>query len=199
MHLNLLPNGWLIRLLVRRRLWQWSWAWGAALVVGGCLFATRYQHLRNARQELQDLQQRSAPLQQMQQEIAAAEHQLLELEQQILMMQKIEHSDRTLPLFQVLANASRAAEQQLQIQRLNLTAPTPAVATAETASSVPVAAETNLFLNGVVSGDVALAKFVDALRVAGVFKQVDLKSASTWQSNDGTDGRQFQVECRYTE
>jgi hypothetical protein len=187
-YINLLPGSYRRRTLIRRRVAQWSVAWGLGLTVAISLGSAQYQRYQEALQVMMAHERAYAPLQYLKDETAKTQAQLNGLGAQESVLEQL-HDDR--PPLGVVGLVSRSARQcdgRIRVDQLTVKH--------DLKTSKNDKSPGTLSLRGTGLDNLAVAKFVVALRSTGAFAQVDLKS-SVGNKTDGEQERAFLVECQY--
>jgi hypothetical protein len=205
-HLNLLPISFRRRKLLRSCLLRWSvlWAVTCAVTVGACLL--QYQRLCAAKRYAAALAQQSRPLRQMKSESERMEKELQELHGGESLVTALETPRSAFQLIGVISRSTRLGENNVWVNRLELSTFRRRVPT-KTPSSPPKRAsgsrEENveeerklLRIQGNAVNDLAVARLVGELRDAAVFETVELKSTTAAEVL-GQSLRQYEISCTY--
>ncbi len=202
MHVDLLPSNIRVKVQVRTAMRRWARTWAtlaAAVGVYCCIPLTALITASNAQTKIAA---RCEPLNKIEAEIIGTRRLVARLTNEKRELEKLNGVDHTLDLLNVLVQAAKASNGQIQLQKLGISiakTKAPVTPSRRGAPSTPVATspdlESSISLQGVAEGDSTLSTFVDSLRQSNVFKRVDLKSTSQIQSGYLTL-QQYQLECR---
>lgn len=199
--LNLLTDRFRLRMLLRRRLRQW----GAVCAVVGAVSlgwtGWRVLDVRALHAQLTDRQAVAAPLARMQGESRRIQKQLDVLNRRQSLLALLEQGKLPYQVVAVISRSTRQCEGQVQVRELLLSRHQVEKPAAAAPSGRPTAAKPEtmerilLTLKGVAADNLAVARFVTALRESAAFEHVDLRSAA----EDGHPllpaGRSYWVEC----
>lgn len=209
MFVNLLPEGVVRRDVALRSLRVWGYV-GASLAVAGAVWcgAPFYASIQtgialaDVEHQAQELERLNAESARMQSRLAAAAARLAEVEH---------HSAerRTLSLLGLVGQAARTAGDEVRLVHLNLQLPPaetrtdarPGAPTMPAVANGPVrkAAEPAtgaVTIDGISPDPAAITQLIGSLREAGLFRRVELKSATEELSTAGTR-RKFNIDCRF--
>ena len=197
-HHNLLPDDWLRRLLIRRRLRQWAVVWIASFLV--CLTASLVMHLTHLRHRtrFENVRQAALPVQQTAKEVQQLQNRLKLLEGREALLGALESGSHPFQLLGIVGTSSHSNLGTIRVgdftistsQSSQNTSPAP-----QSAAPVAVSHDVELTVSGIASDDIAIAQFVAELRSYEMFDKVVLVSSES--RNEETD-RQFRVDCRFT-
>jgi hypothetical protein len=202
-HLNLLPWSFQRRMLVRRRLGQWSVICVVWAFLMGSVWLWEARALDVEQQSVATLQRRAAPTLGMQQRNQRIQQRLRLLEGGQSLLGELEPEQMS---FQLLAAVSRSAGQckgRIQVQQLSLErtmqARKPAAGKAANDKTAASQLETveeicRVTVMGTGADNLAIAKFVAALRDSALFEKVELKS-TVGGADAREQGRSYHIEC----
>ena len=186
--INLLPGAYRRRTLIRRRVRQWSVAWGLGLAIAMSVGSVEYQRYQEAQHLVMAHERAYAPLQYLKDETAKTQTQLTALGAQESVLEQL-HDDRpAVTVLGLVSRSTRQCEGRVRIDQMTVNH--------ELKKSRDDKAPGTLTLRGVGLDNLAVAKFVVALRTTARFAQVDLKS-SIGNKGEGEQERTFLVECQY--
>jgi hypothetical protein len=190
-------------MLVRRRLRQWGMVWGAMALCGSIVLGAQFRQMSEERAKSAVLADRVRPLHAIQAATRAATRRSQAVSKQAASLRNLQAPDRSLALLAILGDAARATDRQLQIQQLSVKAAVRHAAPVKTARGASPttrtsAQATTVSLRGIAANDLVLARFIETLRSAAVFDDVELTSF-TQSGVQAIATRQFQVECRFAE
>ena len=187
-YINLLPGDYRRRTLIRRRVAQWSIAWGLGLTATISIGSAQYQRYQDAQHVMMAHERAYAPLQFLKDETAKTQKQLAALGTQESILEQL-HDDRPpLAVVGLVSRSARQCEGRIRVDQL--------LVKHDLKTSKNDKAPGTLSLRGTGLDNLAVAKFVVALRSTGAFAQVDLKS-SVGSKVEADQERAFLVECQY--
>ena len=202
-HCNLLPLEFQRRLLIRSRLLQWSVVWGVITVAVAGLAVHRVCFMFAQQERVQVMERQSEPLRNTVAENERLRGQLEEMTGREVLLGELDSAAYPLQLMGLVSRGASACEERLQVREFSLqrvqNAPrqtTTTSAPAEVEQSQPVAEMMRLTLEGRAVDDLAIARFVTALRQTRVFESVELKSSVGSQFGN-TWTREYQVACTF--
>ena len=196
-YINLLPRPFRRRLVLRSCLLQWSVVWvvtGAA-VAGICY--EKHSRLETVRRELAALNAQCKPLR-----LTDQENQTLQTRIALMRGRQslLTHLDAGLHPLQVIGLVSRSAEfvgGRLRVEKMSFQVVEVLQSVGnndeETKSPAPIKTF-RLTLNGIASNNLAVSKFIVALRDSGFFESVELRSSERTEMAGGR-ARKFLVDC----
>lgn len=208
-HINLLP--WKCRQsqTFRLRLFRWSFAWTAAALMVGGVYWIKAEELATARAEADRLQDQYTPIETMRKEIAAARQRLDQWSKRQAIVAQLEDSRPPLALLALVSRSASQCAGRLRVEQLTVRTSEPATKPQENKPSektlqkngqevqavgrVSVATAT---IKGTAGDNLAVARFVLALRQTDAFDRVELKSAAG-HPVAGTKACSYLVECVY--
>lgn len=202
-HLNLLPWTFQRRMLVRRRLWQWSVVcFVAAFVLGGVwLWEARARDLEL--QSVETLRRKASPILGMQQRNQRIQQRLRLLEGGQSLLGELEPEQLSFHLLAAISRGAAKCEGRIQVRELSLERttqtrqqPQKAAANDKTAATLPEVTEEvcKICVKGIGTDNLAVARFVVALRDSLLFEKVELKS-TVGGTDAGGQGRSYHIEC----
>ncbi|MGH7128194.1 MAG: PilN domain-containing protein [Planctomycetaceae bacterium] len=200
-HLNLLPQSFRRRLLMRTRLGQWAVVWLMATAAVLALAVSEFHALRIERRRLAAAERRAEPVRKLLAENTRLQRQVAALANRQSLITRLERETDPLQLVGVISQSTDHADGRIQVRRLSLETvpPPPAVSQSKEPPSRTAAAPTpappphRVRLSGRALDDFAVARFVGALERAEFFETVELKSSATAETNL----REYVVECSY--
>ena len=198
-HLNLLTERFRLRMLVRRRLREWGIVAGVILSASLAWIGYQRTHISYLQAELAARLTQSAPVARMRERNARIGSQISLLQERQTLLAQLQQGK--LP-YQVIALVSRSAGQnqdaihvaELVLAQAEVAQSPPATPATEQPAPKP-REETVLLLKGTASDNLAVARFVAALRRSNAFSDVDLKS-SLQEVRPSISGRSYWIECR---
>lgn len=209
--MNLLPYAYRRKLIIRKLLTGWMGVWIGCGVLGGAACALISSELLTAQSELTRIEEQAGPLREIVAENRQLKQQIEEISGRESVLGELGGASQPVSLLAIISQSARAADERLQIQRLNVAqvvlASVPAKPTtpakpggkpapnASQAKSEPARKVLELTLTGIACDDVAVTRFVSALREQGVFQSVELRSSIGIHWAHG-EGRQYDVVCR---
>lgn len=207
--MNLLPYAYRRKLVVRKLLMGWIIVWTGCGLAGGAVCLLTWTELRSAQSELAGVEEQAEPLREVVAENRRFKQQIEEIWGRESVLGELGGSSQPVSLLAIISRSARAADERLQIQRLNVAHVVPAAESGKPAApakpgtkpappvkpSEPPRKVLELTLTGVACDDVAVTRFVSALREQGVFESVELRSSIGIHWAHG-EGRQYDVVCR---
>jgi Tfp pilus assembly protein PilN len=209
--MNLLPWGFRLRLLAYTRLRQWLIVWGVAVAVLAAYGTVQTSRLHSQRARSQVLDAQCQPLRAMAAENKVISQRVAEISGRQSLLTTLDAAQYPLRLVGIVSQSTAATESRLFVEELGLTrsfvaaAPTvkpPAGETSSAPSAAPAAQpppsveRLRLTLTGIAADDLAVARFIAALRDAQVFDSVELKSSIGTDWKQGL-ARKYEVECTF--
>jgi hypothetical protein len=207
-HANLLPASFQQRAMLRRRLVQWATVWLGTLLLLAAGAMWRVSSEAALRQEVLDLEEQCGPLRELAQENQTIRDRLAEISGRQSLFAELDRAQRPLQVLGIISESALATDQQLHVDRLQLspiaqpTDPKPATTKAATAAAPPVKEvktapnHTSLVLSGLATDDLAVARFISGLRHSGVFHKVELQSSSRVPHLTG-HARRYEIDCAF--
>lgn len=199
-NLNLLPTQFGRRLIIRGRLVLWSCV---GLVVCAALIAAGYrQHtkLAAARSELADIEAQCGPVRALLKENNSIGSRIAELRGRQTLLAHLNRGRHPLQLIGLVSRSAQYVGGNLKVASLSYQI-TETVVPADseqqdgTGDTPPAVTESILLtLDGIAANDLAVSKFILALRESGYFATVELRSSVRSQLASGR-ARRFQVDC----
>lgn len=207
MYVNLLPQAFQRKLLLRRRLMQWCLVWAICVLGAAAACGVRHRAVLAAHARLTEIETRCAPVRLVMAEAQQVEDRLAALEVRQAELKDFQPDHRALAVLAVISAAARDTQAQLHLQQLQFHSPEKfsAAVVVNAAASAPPTAATPATLNidrgqvtlqGMAADDAAIAAFIEALRRVPVIRHAELKSSSH-STVAGEDQRQFEVLCRF--
>jgi hypothetical protein len=191
-HVNLLP--WRCRRtqIIRLRFRQWLWPCGITAAAIAIFFVVQLSRCLAARQRLDQVEREYFPLESLTEEIAASRGRLDERSREVEIVRRMENPRPPLTLLGLVSQTARDCQGQLHVESLSLQAareqpkttagePAKTAAGERTKATAKEAAETNgdstvVAIKGIALDNLAVARFVAALRQTKAFRRVELKS-----------------------
>ncbi len=191
-YVNLLP--WRCRRtqIIRLRFRQWLWPCGVTAAAIAIFFAAQLSRCLAARQRLDQFEREYLPLESLTAEIAASRGRLNEQSREVEVARRMESPRPPLTLLGLVSQTARDCQGQLQVDSLSLQTAggRPKPAAGEPAKAAPgertktaakETAETDgdstvVAIKGIALDNLAVARFVAALRQTKAFRRVELKS-----------------------
>jgi Tfp pilus assembly protein PilN len=195
-HLNLLPQSYRRRRLIRRRVWQWSAIGSLWLLAAGGVYGMKSRQLEKQQAQRTALEMEYAPVEKQAAEIAAIRSQIEQLQQREGLTLKLADEQPVLAVLGVVSRAASSCNGDVCVQRLSLTRVVPAQQATGNADASAAPSHRALTLTGIGVDNLAVARFAASLGDAEVFETVNLKSA--WQQTRGDAmARSYLVECAF--
>jgi hypothetical protein len=204
--MNLLPYAFRRRLLVRKLLGRWGLVWTVCGLVGGAVCGWAWSDLRSAQAELAGIEETTRPVREMAEENRRFIAQIEEISGRESVLNELGGIAQPVSLLALISQSARFADERLQIQRMNVAQvvrepesgsgqkPGPQKGKPSPGDAAP-RKTLELTLSGVARDDVAVSRFVSALRDQGVFETVELRSSVGVRWAHG-EGRRYDVVCR---
>lgn len=201
-YMNLLPLPLQKRLLIRRRLSQWGIVWcGCSLVTLTVTLVWSSYH-SDSKATLARLKAQTAPVQTLAAENTRMLEQINDITARQSLLGELDRSERPLTLVGIVSHSAASTRSRLQVQRFAMLREeiTPTVtgkgSEAATTQEGEAVVQTTLELSGVALDDLAVARFISALRETGIFVQVELKSSLSTQIA-GRPAKEYLVRCTF--
>ncbi len=214
--LNLLP--WRCRQtqLLRLRWKQWRWPCCLTAAAVAVLFVIETSRYVAARQRLDELQRQHLPLETLESQLATLRDQIGRQSRELEAVRRLEGAQPPLTLLGMVSRSARDCQGQLRVDTLSLhpahgakavagtsSQPKTAVkpASNETKAEAKPAAEADgdaalVTIKGIALDNLAVARFVAALRQTKAFRRVELKSTKE-QPLGACRVCSYLVECGY--
>jgi Tfp pilus assembly protein PilN len=192
---NLLP--WKCRRMqiIRLRALQWSMPCAIAAAAVGLLGAAEWSRYRAAETRVEELEQNYAPVVSLGAQIKTQRTRVDELAGHAARVGQLETSRPTLTLLGLVSQSARECEGTLHVDTLSIQpAGDPAKKAAKTASDAD--SGTVVAVKGIAADNLAVTRFVAALRQTKAFRRVDLKSTQE-QPYGANRACSYLVECGY--
>lgn len=202
-YINLLSWRCRLYLILRTRLLQWLVVGSLVCLIALATWRTKSYRLNGALDSLALMESRCAPLQSMMIENQQMGRRLAELDGHQSLLKRLDDEQVPYRLLGLVSHGVQQCSGGLHVQtvmvtrtRENVPSPKPpAVPQMKPATGQPKSREvTVLKLNGVADDNLAISRFVAALRDSGVFAKVDLRSSVGARRDDGR-AQSFLVEC----
>ena len=196
-YLNLMP--WKCRKaqLVRLRLRQWCVPWAVA---GGLLVATglvKWDQWRSSRDRVERLQRACEPTDALKEEIRSFARRAEALKAREALLAQLEHPRPALTLLGFVSRSAKECEGRLRVESLAMRSEGgPAGAAGRGSAESGPGQVASVTVKGIAADNLAVARFVLALRQTKAFNRVELKSSQE-QPADRRRTRSYQVECTY--
>jgi hypothetical protein len=207
MNVNLLPEAFIRRLLLRRQVSRWGFAVGLSIVVCGGVIAAQYRAIIEARQAQSASAFRSQDLHALKTETQRLSAEATTTESAIAALAKARPEDRTLALMGITSTSAKKLDGKVHLKNVTTQIASALAATpnslpggapAKKPVSGPVVGQTlsDLSLEGNADDAASISRFIEALRDTGVFIRVDLTATNEASGGNGA-ARQFRVDCKF--
>ncbi len=179
----------------------WPIAVGVSILFAGLLIYMSYRTLDDLRDSASQLRRESAPLYQRKTQTNKMRVASQEFARKNSLVHRLEHHRPPATLLAVVSAGSRSLENALHVHELRLSrkaqAPkeAPTKKRAKTPPKTVIVYDHEFIIRGTAEDEVAVTKFIDALRTTEVFRSVQLRS--TLPSVSTASDRQFEVACVY--
>lgn len=193
-YVNLLPWSCRRARLVRRRAVQWSLVWAACACLLGGDWWLKHGNYQDELDAQQYLERRHAPIARLSDEMVQLGARLRSLHQQEQRLSQFVDQRPALTVVGLVSRSARACQGEIQVEHLTLQLAEDQAAPQDAAQAGKVAA--SLVLKGMGLNNLAVARFVTALRDSAAFERVELKSSVEHTVRDG-QAWQYQIECGY--
>ncbi len=193
--LNLLPWNCRRAQLIRLRLVQWSLPWLFAAAVLAGVGAVKWHHWETSLHERERLEEEYAPTERLRAEIKTLAKQLEEFELREAALAQLGNPRPALTLLGLVSRSARDCEGRLRVEQLSVNPRSGGSASKAGGDGSP-AGLASATIKGIALDNLAVARFVAALRQTKAFDHVDLKAALE-QTADGRRACSYQVECAY--
>ncbi len=200
-HLNLLPWKLRCRLLLRRRLREWSTAWMLLAALLTAWYGWECQGVFRSQQLLSVAARRASTVQSIDTKNQKLRQQIDLLNARLAKYGHLQGEQLGFQLLATISHSSRYCAGRIQIQKMTFShtqvaAPPAPQGTDETEKFPTHRDVRKLSLSGVAKNNLTIAQFVTALRDAGVFQAVDLKSSQGNVLADA-ESRTYHLECSF--
>jgi len=195
--LNLMP--WRCRKaqLVRLRLGQWCLPWAVA---GGLVVAAglvKWDQWRSSGDRVERLQRACGPSDALLAEIKTFGNRVEALKAREAALAQLEYPRPALTFLGLVSRSAKECEGRLRVEHLSLHSDGDAGAVPSRGSTrAGPGRVTSVTVKGIATDNLAVARFVLALRQTKAFDRVELKSSQE-QPADRRRTRSYQVECTY--
>lgn len=208
MYVNLLPDTFLRRLMLRRQASRWGLTALLTLVVTGGFVAAKYCGVASARKRQSMTALRSKDLHAIKADTGRLLEDAKTIESSIESLKQAQPEDRTLALLGIASRTAKKLDgkvhlKQLTTQRAPVNTPSqnspqnpvqPGKKPAPAAAAIH--APNDFLLEGDADDATAIAVFIEALRETGLFARVDL-TATNEATGGNTAARHFRVDCKF--
>jgi Tfp pilus assembly protein PilN len=194
--LNLLPPGNLLGNLAVVRLCQWALVW---MVLAAVLAGSYWSRRGEAQADLETLRARQrqyAPTELLEAELRKIKQQLAALRSAQLSAGSLVDDRPALTLLGAVSRSAAATQGGLWVQKLAVKPQTGGDGRRTAVTSGAGPAPTTVSLQGIAQDNLAVARFLAALRDSELFERVELKSAVE-QTVGERALRSYLVECTY--
>ncbi len=199
---NLVPESFHRRLLLRRRLRQWTLVWILSIVAVVLSGVSEYRGLDNQRKLVTQLENCMAPLQQAEVESRQLRQELLQISSRESLLTQLERWDHPAQLIGIIGQAAYGEQFDVHLSEIHLT-PIHGHVTREVTLEngqrqmlVEPVDRMQLRMTGLGVDDLAVSRFVLDLRSGEWFDTVKLQSSTDvpWMA---AEAHEFHVECEY--
>ncbi|MFG0335106.1 MAG: PilN domain-containing protein [Maioricimonas sp. JB049] len=200
-HMNLLPLPLQKKLLIRRRLSRWGIVWGLCSVVALTVAFVWSNRHSGSKAALAVLNDQVAPIRKLEAENGQMLEQINDIVARQSLLGDLDSAERPLTLVGIVSHSAASTQSRLQVQRFamhrqEITPTETKAAPAEASEKPETIVQTTLELSGVALDDLAVARFISALRETGIFVQVELKSSLSTQVADNP-AKEYLVRCTF--
>lgn len=216
-HLNLLPLKMRLRLLVRTQLRRWAVVWCLAAMAGMVAWMQLDEELYALSNDADALKKKCQPILKTRRDHAKLLTEQSRITKRLDLIAKLQDPQAAFRLIGLISRSARACEGGIRVRDFWLSEDRVPIAfanpqptrqarqpkrgrqkgtpkpTAEEAPKPEVKVTSRLVLQGVASDNLAVAKFVVALRESGAFDTVDLKSSMGASIRSRL--RTYRIEC----
>lgn len=197
-HLNLLPISFRRRLLFQRRIREWLAIWGAALIAAISLSVPGWLELHNRLRDLEERRRQVLPVQTLITQNDRLRRRITDLKSSQSLLKELETEHLTFHVLGVVSRSAAVCDGRVQVQFFSFDrsqSSLPADPGKDQTKAPPVVEERLvLSLKGISVDNLAVARFVVALRESELFSSVDLKSlAGAPTASPGV--RTYLIEC----
>jgi len=199
MHLNLLPFAERRRLLVRKRLHQWLPMTFLAALIGVIACSREYSMLGAERETLARVGSRTAAALERVEQVERIRQRLDALQQRESLVAMQNNSGQPLQLLGMVSQGANQSKSKISIENFTLSTVQERVTVPSEIDPARTATQINevyeLKLQATAASDLAVTRFVAALKDYNVFDRVLLESSRAISDDDGR--RKFNLSCRY--
>ncbi len=191
---NMLPESFRKRNLLRLRLAQWAPVW--VLVFAGAASAcwSEYSKFTAASDVALAKERQYAVVDRLNVELVSIRERLKGLQEHEAIAAELVNNQPLLSLVGIVSRSARQCGGKLRIEKFSLGRGTPSASRTNQQQTPAAAPRRQLVLQGKSVDNLAIPKFVALLRQAGIFEQVELKSAKEGRS-EGDRAHSYLVEC----
>ena len=188
--LNLIPDTFRRRNMVRRAIWRWGGACIAVAVAGLACCAPAWWELRSLRARVDHAEGECRGVRLLLADADRLKKRLRTAEQRTTRYDFARETHLPLSMIGIVSREVRALKGRLKIDDFDFRQVNSPASNSETQWRRRV----NVVLSGYSRDDSAISQLVDALRRTGHFAEVELKSTSR-VGGTKSDGRRFQLHC----
>lgn len=192
---NLLSMEFRLRMLRRARLRQWLAMGGLSLLIAVAVCYMEYRKLDQVSHKVRLQADICKPLEATQIDTARIRERLSELRGRQSLLGELRDERVPYRVVGLVSHSARKCNGRLRVERLDLSESEVSDAK-QGEMHDPAEAVTTIKLAGIAADNLAVARFVVALREFGVFEQVDLKS-SLGDPHSGGKSRTYLIECTF--
>jgi len=193
---NLLPWKCCRMQVIRLRVLQWSIPCAIAAAAVGLLGVVEWGRYRAAEARVEQLEQDYVPVASFGEQIKKQQQRLEELSGHAARVAALENPRPTLTLLALVSQSARECQGKLHVEALSLQPSGDSAKKAGKAASQPDPGAAVVAIKGIAADNLAVARFVVALRQTKAFQRVDLKSTQE-QPYGATRACSYLVECGY--
>jgi hypothetical protein len=199
MHLNLLPFAERRRLLVRKRIHQWLPMTFLATLIGVIACSREYSMLGAERETLARVESRTEAALERVEQVERIRQRLDALQQRESLVAMQNNSGQPLQLVGMVSQGANQSKSEISIENFTLSTIQERVTVPSEIDPARTATQVNevyeLKLQATAASDLAVTRFVAALKDYNVFDRVLLESSRAISDDDGR--RKFNLSCRY--
>jgi hypothetical protein len=188
--INLLPQSFRRKQILRKRVLQWTSIISAVLLTGWSWHWYEMREYRQLKQQLETLSREHAPTQAMLKQLVDMRQQLKELEQQESVAKELDCRRNAMTLLGVISESAQKTKGRLRVTKFEIKN----FQTVQSGTDNGTASIAGLTVGGVSLDNPAVAELLDGLQNAGVFRRVELATLKEREDKDAAL-RDYEVRC----
>jgi hypothetical protein len=188
--INLLPQSFRRKQILRKRVLQWTSIISAVLLTGWSWHWYEMREYRHLKQQLETLSRENAPTQAMLKQLVDMRQQLKELEQQEMVAKELDCQRNAMTLLGVISESAQKTKGRLRVTKFEIKN------FQQSGSDTGAASIAGLTVGGVSLDNPAVAELLDGLQRAGVFRRVELATLKEREDKDAAL-RDYEVRCEF--
>lgn len=194
-HLNLVPEAYRRRLIIRRLVARWLIVWSVACLAAGSYWLYARNLTEAHRQDVASLESMVRPIREMQDSSRRLRVELSQLEQNDALLRRLQDEGSPITPVAMVSQSAQESAGRVWIRKLALESRQKAQSLDKKNEKKEEAAEPSLHvkIEGVAADHLAVAEFIAALRKSNALRQIELKSSIPSRA-DGSATRVFTVE-----